>query len=188
MLCDHCHKNEATIHIEKIHNGKREKINLCAECAKKEAPEGALNAFGVNLADILFKGFGKKNAPDPEENASIAPAPEIVCPECGWDFAKFKASDGQLGCPECYKSFSPVIDEVLDKVQRGPVHVGKRPGRNLAGRTTLTFELEKAEQELKELVRREEYEKAAVCRDRIIELKRALGEPDERGKSEENAR
>ena len=174
MLCDRCHQNEATIHIEKIHDGKREKINLCAECAKKEAPDGALNALGFNLADMLFKGFGKKGQSQHDHAHERAPEPDIVCPQCFWDYSKFKASGGQLGCPECYRSFSPLIDEVLKNVQRGPVHVGKRPGRNLAGRTTLAFELEKAEQELKGLVRREEYEKAAVCRDRIAELKQKL--------------
>ncbi len=168
MLCERCHEKEATIHIEKILNGKREKHHLCAECAKQENAAGALGALGFNLAELLFHP-AKPEAEEPPEST-----PDVTCPVCGWDWGKLKASGGRLGCPECYSAFAPIIDEVLHKVQRGSIHVGKRPEKRGASRPALEFELEKLQKSLADLVKREEYEQAAVCRDRITALKREL--------------
>ena len=35
MLCDNCKKNEATIHIKEVHDGKVVASNLCADCARE---------------------------------------------------------------------------------------------------------------------------------------------------------
>ena len=36
MLCDNCKKNEATIHIKEVHDGKVVASNLCADCAREK--------------------------------------------------------------------------------------------------------------------------------------------------------
>ena len=169
MLCERCHEKEATIHIEKIINGKREKHNFCADCAKQENAAGSLGALGFNLAELLF------HAEKPAENPP-APPPDITCPVCGWDWEKLQSSGGKLGCPECYSAFAPVIDGVLNQVQRGKIHIGRRPQKRGTSRPALEFELEKLQKSLADLVKREEYEQAAVCRDRIAALKRQLAE------------
>ena len=54
MLCDNCQKNEATIHITRVVEGKVRAIHLCAECAKEQEEQGAVGALGFNLAEVLF--------------------------------------------------------------------------------------------------------------------------------------
>ena len=40
MLCDNCKKNEATIHIKEVHDGKITTSNLCGDCAKAKEEKG----------------------------------------------------------------------------------------------------------------------------------------------------
>jgi protein arginine kinase activator len=77
-----------------------------------------------------------------------------------------------LGCAVCYEKFSVHLTTALQDSQKTLVHVGKRPGRKNARREDL-------EAELQQLVRSEQYEKAAEVRDRIAKLK----SPARRGKT-----
>lgn len=186
MLCDNCKKNEATILIKEIHNGSSVSINLCAECARKKEQQGELGSLGFNLAEVLFD-VGKlakalksgKDASEPELPKEVA---EAVCPHCGWTAAKIRENDGQMGCPECYGAFAPLVEGAVERVQKGLVHLGKRPsGDGTGGALALRMELEKLQRDLKELISREEYEAAAVARDRIAALKRELEAADKDG-------
>ncbi len=174
MLCDVCKKNEATIHIKEVHDGKVTASNLCAACAAAKEKQGEFGALGFNLAEVLFS-LGKMAEKSLAEGIAAKPAAaeaeEVVCPQCGWTFSKVRHSGGRLGCPGCYHAFEAPISEALGRIQRGPVHLGKRPGQAAESRSALMFELEQRKRELDEMVRREEYEAAAVCRDRINQLK-----------------
>ena len=179
MLCDTCKKNEATIHIKEIHAGQVVSVNLCADCARAKEEKGELGALGFNLAEVLFN-IGKIS--EKIKNGSAAPVPDQagsepetvpVCPVCGWTPEKMRAENGKLGCPECYHTFETMLSGVLSHIQRGSAHLGKRPAAagTDGGVAAKRFELEKLQRELEESVRREEYENAAVCRDRINQLK-----------------
>ena len=179
MLCDNCKHNEATVLIKEIRNGKSTSINLCAECARLKEQQGELGALGFNLAEVLFdigkftkalkSGVGKPEVEVPREVA------EAICPACGWSAEKIRQHGGQLGCPECYRTFAPLVEGAVARIQRGLVHLGKRPVNGAAGgAVAMRLEMEKLQRELKELIRREEYEAAAVNRDRIAALKREL--------------
>ena len=180
MLCDNCKKNEATILIKELHNGQTHTMNLCAECAKLKEEQGELGALGINLGELFFNldkfknklkaAADKKAAAESGGDGAVLPA----CPECGWTPEQLRDSGGKLGCPECYHTFGRIIDEALGKIQRGPVHIGKRPKGGSGGVQALEFELEKLRHELQEFVRHEEYESAAVCRDRINQLRAEL--------------
>lgn len=179
MLCDICKKNEATIHIKEIHNGQSHTSNLCESCAAEQEKNGKLGALGFNLAEMLHN-LGKISAdaahtPDSEErNESV-----LTCPGCGWTLAKIKHSGGRLGCPECYHTFEKIIRDALSGVQRGTVHFGKRPpSASGNSRAALEAELKERQHELDALVKREEYEQAAACRDRILQLKEELAALD----------
>ena len=180
MLCDNCKHNEATILIKEIHNGTAVSMNLCAECARKKEQQGELGSLGFNLAEVLFdigkltKALkpGGASAPEMEVPSEVADA---ICPHCGWSAQKIRENEGQLGCPECYRTFAPLVEGAVARIQRGLVHLGKRPsGGEAGGAVAMRLELEKLQRELKELIRREEYEAAAVNRDRIAALKREL--------------
>ena len=179
MLCDRCKKKEATIHVKKVSNGKVESLHLCADCAREKEEQGVLGALGFNLAEVLFN-IGEMAKPHadtgdsgPDEKQSD---PGITCPVCGWNMEKLQSSHGRLGCPECYKTFSEIIGEALNRIQRGEMHIGKRPDKTdpLLNAAALRIEITRTRKKLAELVRREEYEKAAVCRDRLNALNEKL--------------
>ncbi len=177
MLCDICKKNEATIHIKEIHNGQSHTANLCESCAAEQEKKGGLGPLGFNLAEMLHN-LGKISSgsvPEQEEESGTV----LTCSECGWTLAKIKHSGGRLGCPACYQTFEKMIAEALADVQRGAVHMGKRPPRAAGnGRAVLEAELKNCRHELEALIKREEYEQAAVCRDRINQLKAELAKLD----------
>lgn len=177
MLCDICKKNEATIHIKEIHNGKITTSNLCGECAKNKEEKGEFASIGFNLAEILFNLGKLQSQFQSKGNSASDFAESITCPSCGWTLEQFRNNHGRLGCPECYQTFAPMISEALTGFQRGAVHLGKRPpNRGSVSTVALEFELKQQQRQLEEHVRREEYEAAAVCRDRISALKLELEE------------
>lgn len=179
MLCDKCKKKEATIHVKKVSGGKIESMHLCADCAKEKEDKGVLGALGFNLAEVLFNigEFGKLS-PDavPEQSENISDT-GVSCPACSWNMEKLQRFNGKLGCPECYKTFEPVILDALKRIQRGQVHIGKQPGLKnpIVNVAALRIEIARAKKELAVLVSREEYELAAVCRDKLNDLNRKLG-------------
>lgn len=192
MLCEVCHRNEATIHIKEVRDGKIISHDLCSSCAKLKEAQGELGVLGFNLAEVLFN-LGKLTASAegrPDKNASSEPsrgtdrgeeetkensgggdlAALPPCPACGWT-ANLLCESSRLGCPECYRAFAPLIDRAVKRFQRGEFHLGKRPGAAAAGKTARLAEIAKLKRELARLVAREEYEAAAVCRDRINALR-----------------
>lgn len=175
MLCDVCKKNEATIHIKEIHGGETHTSNLCAACASEKEKNGELCSLGFNLAEMLCN-FGK--IPFPAKLQQETPSePAVVCQKCGWTVEKVRTFGGQLGCPHCYTVFAPMIAEAIKNLHRGPVHLGKRPQSvPQDSRAALEAELANRKRELDALIKREEYEEAAVCRDRIKQLKAQLEE------------
>lgn len=183
MLCDRCKKNEATIHIETIHDGKRVKTNLCSECARREEEQhGALAALGFNLAEALFHSM-HDHANAPEKTEKSAPDDGKSCPVCNWTLEKIKSGNGRLGCPHCYETFTELIDEVVGKVQKGRVHVGKRPDAP-SGNAGKKLEIRRLQNRLADAVRREEYEEAARCRDEIRRLEKTLAAPRAKSRKE----
>ena len=51
-----------------------------------------------------------------------------ICKFCGYHYSDFKEI-GFLGCPKCYKSFSPYIIKYLKGIHRSIEHKGKIPVR-----------------------------------------------------------
>ncbi|MHA8138132.1 ATP-dependent Clp protease ATP-binding subunit [Lactobacillaceae bacterium Scapto_B20] len=58
MLCQNCHKNEATIHLYVNQNGKRQRIDLCQNCYQLLTQNNRNG--GANMAQDPF-GFGDLN-------------------------------------------------------------------------------------------------------------------------------
>ena len=177
MLCQICNKNPATIHVQEIINGEKKVFHLCGECASKKAEtEPILQSF--NLAEMLCN-LGKISSTIKPPQEKLPPERAVRCPNCGWTVEKVRNFGGRLGCPECYKVFAPMLTEAIKNVHRGSVHLGKRPqSAPHDGRAALEAELNNRRHELDALVKREEYEQAAACRDRILQLKEELAALD----------
>jgi len=183
MLCQNCHKNEATIHVQQIVDGHIQAFHFCEECAKKHSE--AAGDEGFNLAEVLFDIADKvANAAGPSQvQKTSEPESDLVCPKCGWTLQQFRKT-AYLGCPGCYQTFAPLIEGMLKNMHRGDHHLGKIP--KSAGKrqrknhemVLLKREIERLRAEQEEKVRHEEYEAAAVLRDKIQELERKLRESE----------
>lgn len=56
MLCQNCHKNEATIHLYTSVNGRRAEVNLCQNCYQKLRDQQGQNGNSMMYSDPF--GFG----------------------------------------------------------------------------------------------------------------------------------
>jgi protein arginine kinase activator len=159
MLCEICKEQIATIHYtEVLPNSEPKKMALCDACAKQKNLPVATH---FSVADILK---GLTQAVQAEEEGSTA-----KCPRCGLTFARFRKG-GRLGCATCYDAFQPKIQSILEEIHRDKQHVGKVP-KCIAQQSGPAAELVQLHQELKEAVDKEEFEQAAILRDRIQALK-----------------
>ncbi len=182
MLCDNCGKKEATVHIREIINGNSRMINLCPDCAAAKQICDGLGGMGLDLAGLLgsIGGFAAE-----VKKKSGQADPDTVCPECGWDFKKIREHGGSLGCPECYRAFTRLVRQAADRIHCGSMHTGKRPSGEDGQAAAIRMELREKRRELKNFVRREAYEKAAECRDRIRLLTSALASAVRRDRTDE---
>ncbi|HRP04466.1 MAG TPA: UvrB/UvrC motif-containing protein [Opitutaceae bacterium] len=159
LKCDFCTKS-ATVHLTQIVNNKVHKVDLCEECAQAK---GVTDPSGFSLADLLMKA---------SLNTDPAMPSGLRCEQCGFTQADFK-KHGRFGCPQCYQTFSPMVEPMLGSMHKGTAHTGKVPQRALA-RKSLYEKLTKLEVDLDEAVKSERYEDAARYRDEILQVKQAF--------------
>jgi protein arginine kinase activator len=124
--------------------GKVQRTDLCAECAKNE---GAMHP----------SGFLEKKPAFSESNEGIGSIAK--CPSCGYPPSQLQKT-GRLGCAVCYVQFSASLQVALAEAQKGLVHQGKRPNRRGASPEVWRAEME-------HFVAMENYEAAALLRDTI---------------------
>ena len=159
---DICNDNEATVHLTEVVNDNVTKLHLCEECARKKSEE-MQSHFG--LTDLL-SSLMDVGSTVPEEGTA---AKRVVkrCPSCGMTYQDFRET-GRLGCGTCYETFEKNLSELLRKIHGSDKHVGKMPFQGEEVREEQN-DLKRLKEELEELIRVEEFEKAAVLRDRIRE-------------------
>ena len=174
MKCDICHINKATIHIQEIIKNEEKSLHICTECAAKKSEENPV-LQGINLAEMLYNlseqleddSDEPDNAFSDKEKNSV----NLVCDSCNWDTEKFRET-GRLGCGKCYETFGEIVSAALKNMHKGVLHVGKHPGYHEDNRSgQIIVEIMKLQKELELHIQSEEYEKAAVLRDKINELK-----------------
>ena len=163
MLCDLCKSNTAAIHIEK-HNGENKtQLKVCCECAGIEGltPE---NINGESLQKLINGVYSMQN----KKTAS-------KCLTCDTDSESFERT-GRVGCPDCYTYLSSSIN--IQSWQKTPhtKHIGKTPFNYEINSDLIDKEvnhLKDLEDKLIICISKEDYEKAAILRDRIEEMKKA---------------
>lgn len=161
MLCDVCQKDNATVYLTQIVEGKMQKVNLCESCASEK---GVDDPTGFALADLLL-GLGSQ-----EQVKKVAGEP--TCEMCGFTQTDFKKT-GRLGCSACYSIFGDGLDSLLKAMHKGTRHIGKVPAP-YAQTKLLRDRLDELGGELDEAVTTENYETAARLRDEIKNLEEQL--------------
>lgn len=152
MLCQHCNKNGANMHMKRIINGRAAEVHLCSDCARSLGYGEAFSGFGLGfsdfLGDFLLKGEHSSNS--------------SRCPFCNKSFEEI-AKDGKMGCAECYTAFYDKLIPSLQRIHGKSTHMGKKPGdsdKNVNRLEVLKESLEKA-------VLEQDFESAVKIRDEI---------------------
>ena len=161
MLCQKCGVNHATTHIRKSINGLQEELVLCTNCAK-QLGYNQLSFFTGGLLGSLFSG----------ELADKTAANAIRCPFCGTSFEEI-ARSGQVGCEDCYRNFRGRLTPTIEKLHGKAGHTGKIPFNRQKEAPIEKEEkdpLTKLKEDLAAAIEAQEFEQAAILRDKIKEM------------------
>jgi protein arginine kinase activator len=164
-MCEECHEKPATIHITKIDNGQKTQQHFCEDCAKNMHAlfASGLNPLGLNNEFSIGKLLSSLLQGQEAGVHSFAGDPK--CSRCGMTFSGF-TKVGRLGCSKCYETFEEQMHPMLRRIHGKTSHVGKVPKRT-GGEIRIKNEINRLKRELQEAVNAEEYERAAVLRDKI---------------------
>lgn len=154
MKCDICNENDAVIFVRQVTNSSERELYLCASCAQKRGISGNNSNIDFNLSGLLENMLNNQAS---EKNK--------VCPVCGRKFLHIQ-KEKSVGCAECYNVFRNEIREILKGMGISKNYTGSLPNRlanfksSLNDRVILQEKLQKA-------IQNEDYEKAAIYRDKL---------------------
>jgi protein arginine kinase activator len=167
MTCEICCINEAVFHIKQIVGKEEIELHLCQSCAavrgintSNENADFSISHLLTNLMDIrsnLKKSQGR-----------------AVCSKCGYTFDKFKKT-GYFGCSECFSVFSKQIRVLMHKMFGSIQHKGKYPIKLQAYKMFMD-DINTLRLKLEEALTNEDYEEAAVLRDKIKQMQEKVGD------------
>jgi len=158
MLCQICGRKEATFHFKEIINDQIRELHLCEECARKK---GFLSQ-PFPLASLIG-GLTE------EAGIPFSVASQVRCPHCGLSYEQIREK-GKIGCSFCYQTFKDYLIPLLERIHGHTHHSGKAPKELKMDEKEK--EIHKLRKELEEMVKKEEYEKAANIRDKIRKLEK----------------
>ncbi len=183
MLCERCKIREANIQYTEVINGTRTEHYFCAQCAR-DLDFGQYSAIfdgEFPFAEFLSALLGGEAPAQKQDKYQ-----QIACPTCGMTYEEF-VKNSCFGCADCYGVFDVLIHDHIKQLQGSDCHKGKRPlyqstagdeaaagdaaGPHEAGQAAPEEQIRALERKLKDALRREEYETAALCRDQIRALR-----------------
>jgi len=182
MKCDMCGNERAVVFVQQIDGDARSELRLCSECAKARG----LTHFEGNLPFSVKELF--ENLSDPVGKKTQDKGTDPNCPRCASRLSDLKAV-GRAGCPFCYEIFA---DELFSRpgsaktplrhvgriglMQAGKSYPGKSyPGMSASGKSASGYDISKLREDLRLALASEDYETAALCRDRILNLETSGG-------------
>lgn len=163
MLCQSCHKRQATTHIKTIVNGELTQYALCPECAQKLGYGSLFGGFGEGLSSFLaaFSARLRARRPSgfPRRPAARAAARAF----------RTLCAPAASAAPNAMRPFTtgwrpPFSASTATPLTPARCPAGASPERRLQN------DLEKARRELKEAIEEQRFEEAAHLRDRIREM------------------
>lgn len=154
--CEICKLRESQVEIAIYLNDKLIQLHVCNECASD--------------CRLDFEALEKGTVPDFIEQCleldgkrQRGELDDLTCPECGLTANDFEETN-QLGCSTCYSALRDLLDvriaEAGDCAARRPPTQPSKTGESIVG----------LQRKLRDAVNREEYEDAAMLRDRITAL------------------
>lgn len=174
MLCQICKKNEATVTIVRVMEMNKTELSVCNECANYllgntvssfSFSQKNMNEILASLLNVCLK-YGKEETLNSHQK-------ERKCKHCEMTFSEFLQT-GKLGCYQCYEVFHRQLNPILGRLHGHCQHTGKVP-LALKEHFDRLQKIKEIKNELQQAVLKEEYEKAALLRDQIIEEEKRIG-------------
>ena len=165
MKCERCSGRDAEVHIRHQKGKEIVEYHLCRQCAEQMAKDGLIPdmSFDFPIENFLSGLFSGSGAMEDEEGRPAIHG--LACGRCGLDHASFLKS-GKYGCPDCFAVFHDNLGPLLRKIHGSDIHRGIRPVTACLD-VSCSDDLEILREELRRAIENEEYERAAVIRDRI---------------------
>jgi len=164
MNCELCGKEKAVVRIRQIIGNESKEMRLCETCAREKGILGNEGGVGEGVAWLLQGLFEKI----PSKSAHA-----VTCPVCGTRFRDVRES-GRVGCSQCYMTFTKELRRLFKSEGAAKLHKGKLPNRVLSYKIFF-IDRENLKISLKAAIENEDYEKAAVLRDKIRQIDRISG-------------
>ncbi|AEJ19387.1 UvrB/UvrC motif-containing protein [Gracilinema caldarium] len=179
MLCDICGKREAIVFIHQVGIGENRELHLCSQCAYEHGLQHLEGDVGKALIELLKK-IPIDNTPlseSIETKGSMQSGKQKKkypdrCPVCGNTIQDIKKTD-LAGCETCWELYGELLLSSI-KRQRSGVPYHGRFSVKLSKSMTLKMELEYLKQLLQTAVAMEDYEQAAIYRDKIRLLEQGV--------------
>ena len=149
MLCEKCKQREATVRYTYSVNGNSKTYALCTDCY--HTVTGTENLFSGwlfpgSIRDMKMKTEVKK------------------CDLCGYTVERI-AAESRVGCARCYRTFEKELAPLSARIHGNKVYVPSEDEHKQASEAKeLQIQMEKA-------IKEENFEEAAILRDRIRALK-----------------
>ena len=153
MMCQNCGRNNANVMYKRVVTGKRTELYLCDECANK-MNIGMNFDFGVN--DIFSSFFDNVGGLKMLTMPSLMGRENFMLPGLVPTHETEDSSDG--------------LDDILEK-NRQKKNM-KKEVKAKENEVKEMSEVDKLKAELDECIKNEEYEKAAVIRDKVKKLEK----------------
>ena len=164
MMCDICGVRDAMVVVQQVSNNVRKEVHLCLQCAAQRGLSTHNGKLEMSLAGLFDSiSNNKKN--------------QRHCPVCGTSSGELSKHQ-RLGCPECYNILNEELRHILEERGVGGTYTGSMPHR-LANFKSVLVDRMQLKVKLEQSVALEEYEKAAMYRDRLKALDKCAVGPVE---------
>lgn len=175
MKCDICHDKEAIVFIRQVQGSAVNELHLCTDCARNRGFSANESKIEMSLGNLL------SGLVDTTLNQN---AKNRACTVCG-HLLKDIIENKRAGCPECYVHFNK---EILSKLRSEGIegeYTGSLPKQLASFKSSLTDRM-MLQSKLEKAINEEDYEKAAVYRDRlrVLERKGVIRADDEKDEGE----
>jgi protein arginine kinase activator len=165
MKCSSCDKERATVHIINIAGEKFSDLHLCEDCARAQGYIFGPNE--VSFEDVVHRLItDNAEAGSPVQKEAVYDKP---CPNCG-NTVKEILMNHSIHCEEDVTEFRKEIEVIIDTIHGTVRHTGKTHLPN-TGDSRSQQMISVLERQLDQAVKAEDYERAALIRDKIRELR-----------------
>ncbi len=183
MKCQKCNEKFATILIRQTLNGVDYEYSVCEDCAKNLGLWNTINfnidfpAGGNLFMPVIFPKLSAANlggAYNTNDNTGIKKE-QLKCEKCNITIDDIRKT-GRVGCSNCYDVFEKSLVEVFRRVQSGETHRGRKKAQSAekAEISLLRGEIGTLQNKIRQAVKVEDYESAAIYKSQISEKEASI--------------